>query len=93
VNLAQIRSAIPEIFDRPSKLAEKMPFLSLATLTFAFYLDIQTGDQTRFPVNLTRAGQHRAHLQLMDTGRGEEKRKKETTGQKYNGLLYSIGRP
>jgi len=23
----------------------------------------------------------------------EEKRKNETTGQKYNGLLYSIGRP
>jgi len=43
---------IPETFDSPSKLAEKMPLLSLVTLTFAFYLDIQTGDQTRLPVNL-----------------------------------------
>jgi len=48
-----------------------MPSLSLVTLTFAFYRDIQTGDQTRFPVNLMRAGQHRAHLQLVDTGRGQ----------------------
>jgi len=24
---------------------------------------------------------------------GEEKKKEETTGQKFNGVLYSIGRP
>jgi len=31
--------------------------------------------------------------EIMRGKREIEERKKETTGQKYNGLLYSIGRP
>jgi len=34
-----------------------------------------------------------SNLQRLRLGEEKRKKKEETTGQKYNGLLYSIGRP
>jgi len=34
-----------------------------------------------------------SNLQRLRLSEGKKKKEEETTGQKYNGLLYSIGRP